>query len=336
MTYKAWMLQKGLEESSELVVIPDFADESNPGCTYWLGGAHRMEAFYLAWEQEPQNPFVQQIIREGFPPATILDPRTTPDVAMHFAECGNKFNKKGANMSHLEMYKLVDSMTACIDESEKAYRKEQKASTKITEGKDQKKRSQAGDQTRQLGVILNKFPDTVTKWQVFDHIRIVKRAWSKDDFFNCYDTYCSQNMDFVGQNLDSTTLFHINHWLNLHFGNKEEYRGVLLEMLKFTLPTEDGVPWLIRTVRDCDKLLPLLKELSDTKVFRLSQKITTDKGVAQLGERTKRKDVDSPTTAKNPKKAKQRAKVQGQDKNRVVVAEEVLSVMAESVDLICP
>eukprot|EP00969_Alexandrium_andersonii_P186895 8258137-Alexandrium_andersonii.AAC.1 len=125
-----------------------------------------MEAFYDAWEREPHSPFVEQIIREGFPPASMLDPRSTPDVARYFAETGNKFNKKGANCSHLEMYELSDEMAAAIDEEERTYCK-RKADELATLGDGcadagERKRSQAGDQTRQLHVVLRRFPDTIT------------------------------------------------------------------------------------------------------------------------------------------------------------------------------
>ena len=54
-TYCRWLLEKGLEEGAEIVVVPELNDKENPGQTFWLGGAHRMEAFYMAFQQELAN-----------------------------------------------------------------------------------------------------------------------------------------------------------------------------------------------------------------------------------------------------------------------------------------
>ena len=86
--YAQWLLDGGLEEGAEMVVIPERVDEVNYGKVQFIGGGHRMEAFYLAWSRFPNNPFVVEIIENGFPPATALDPRTPDDIARHFAENG--------------------------------------------------------------------------------------------------------------------------------------------------------------------------------------------------------------------------------------------------------
>ena len=156
-----------------------------------------MLGFYRAWEKEPDNQYVQHIIKEGFPPATMVDPRSPPDVLSHFAESGNTHNKKGSTASHLEAYIQSDDMAQAIEEEEKAYKASISASAATSTSEAKNKRSQAGDQTRWMSCILRRFPHSIVKkYLVYDHIRIVRRNWTKDDLWDRYAEYCNTQTVF--------------------------------------------------------------------------------------------------------------------------------------------
>ena len=113
-----------------------------------------------------------------------------------------------------------------------------------------------------------------------------------------------------------------------------KFKGVMLGMIKFTVPTLDDIPWLIRTLRDCDKLLPLLQEVGESKVFQLGQQIaTTDQGVAQIRDRIKRKEAPSPLRGNHKRtKPDRKANARASAAVQIVDRGEVVSTMAESMD----
>lgn len=65
----------------------------------FLGGASLVEAFYLAYAAEPDNPQVRATLKGGMVDVAILDDRTPPDVLEHFVLVGNSMHGIGPGSS---------------------------------------------------------------------------------------------------------------------------------------------------------------------------------------------------------------------------------------------
>ena len=87
---------------------------------------------------------------------------------------------------------------------------------------------------------------------------------------------------------------------------------VLCILLRYTIPTSDGIPWVIKERKDVGKVRPLLTKMKDSRVMKLHEASSASKVVQSIrGEKpaTKRKDEPKPKV-----KAKGKAKVKAKAK----------------------
>ncbi|CAK0888090.1 unnamed protein product, partial [Prorocentrum cordatum] len=75
-----------------------------------LGGAHLIEAFYIALKQHPNAPQLHASLVEGVPDCTRVDARTPSDGLKYFVDISNELNGFASRTSFLQMYRRVEDI----------------------------------------------------------------------------------------------------------------------------------------------------------------------------------------------------------------------------------
>lgn len=126
--YKAIIKQEGIVVGArgEIITIPAEDDS----CEYVLGGAHMIEAFYEAEDEDPKHDNIIATALAGIK-VTRLDKRTPVDVQRYFKQIGNILNNLGSGNSFSETYLELPEM----NKSYAAQRKQLLAKKKRKQGK---------------------------------------------------------------------------------------------------------------------------------------------------------------------------------------------------------
>jgi hypothetical protein len=286
-----------------------FAHETRHGKTSdpisLIAGATMCEAFYMALVKDgtsaTKSPKIQQVLKRGLREVTLLDPRTPPDVLQFFKAIGNKFNGVGAKESYMELLKLVpdilkhrDDYTAEKRKCGKRSRVEEDAAAddvpplpspstdapKATAtAKKGAKRSQAGDEKEYHEWLEKHYPGRFPKWADWDAARVfynkivkIPGAWS------AIGTYVAQHGVFTDARLNMNDVIKCWDQLLRHLEQRAgELTFLITSLIKFTIPTSDGTPWLIYKTSDIQsRCLQLFIPMKASKLYKAEKKKLLD------------------------------------------------------------
>lgn len=144
------------------------------------------------------------------------------------------------------------------------------------EAKAKAKRSQAGWESSYWTYIQKNFPGSFGSFAEYDRTKIVYRKLRDLDLWLSFKSYCEENVDFVNPKLDKKQVMIVLHACLRALGDKTDHIPALKELLKFCLPTVDGIEHVIQTSRDIHKVVQLNAQMHESAVFKLAKKAECD------------------------------------------------------------
>ena len=243
-----------------------------------LAGGHRVDSLYDAFEEQPDNPQVKRSVLAGIPDVTLIDARSPRDMHIFFMDENNEFNGIAANVSFLEVYKLCERVEKawCNHRAEMRTQKAENTESAGSAEQAPKKRSQAGDEKLYASFIQERFPGKWDSFAEYDSTKQFRHSMIRDGMWEAYAKYAQEFCVFLEPGLNKTAVFHINNDIRKQLSKHPEHKQVIPFVLRFAIPTNDGLPWVLKEVRpSAAKVRLLLMPMEESRVFRLSRSATT-------------------------------------------------------------
>ena len=119
------------------------------------------------------------------------------------------------------------------------------------------------------------FKSKFASYEMLSDTRESRNKLKAAGLWEWYSEYCGRHCVFSDGDLDNRTVVLLNNELSKVLGKSARWVPVLKASLKLAIPTNDGVPWLLRTKSDVKRLSLLVAPLKESKDFQRSVKPTT-------------------------------------------------------------
>ena len=255
-----------------------------------LGAASRAEGFYRACELDPTNRHVMFCLERGMTGVNLVDRRCPPDGRCYIKELANLKNKDSQGKHFMELYNVVPD----IERAWREHRKQKRQAEKTVEeaGGDDvndimdeeshsksakaSNRDQKGLETEYMDFIKAHFRDTFHKMdeyragRSFLHKAESRDMASGDSLMAEYRRYCQKHCAYMTVGIDNKIIMHANAAIVNLFGAELDYDDVTFTLLKLAIPTNDGVPWIVRDLKHLKLLNNFKQDMSGSAVFKPS------------------------------------------------------------------
>ena len=225
--------------------------------------------------------------------------RSPPDIAKFFVAAGNEFNALAVGITFMECYTEIKQMEANWKKKRQAENRDKKEKLKelqdceakearavadevdpvvdddvdIGAGPRKKARTQSGYEKAYFAWLQQNYPDRFQTWTDYDNAKVVVKLLTNkehavwDSYRRWVDTHC----EYTTRTLNNSNVYAINKAITMYFQPwLPELAHVIVKIMRFALPNDAGVPWLLKERKDCYKVKALLCMMSESAQFKLN------------------------------------------------------------------
>jgi hypothetical protein len=150
------------------------------------------------------------------------------------------------------------------------------------------KKSMAGYESQYFAYISETFPNKFGSWVEFDSAKVFYHRMVNNGLWSSYIAYCNDHCMFTDPTISSKTVFSMNCEVAKMMDKFPDLMHLLPYILKFVIPTDDDVPWILKSPADLKKVRLLFVEMSESSLFRLSQKASSSSLAIKAPEKSEK------------------------------------------------
>jgi hypothetical protein len=234
-----------------------------------LAAGHIIEECYALFDSEPSNPQMMFTKSMGLPGVTVLYPQTPPDGQTFFKSLGNETNYITAGLpSVLEKYDKIREASQAFKEHKKAKKLQASDDGCFPGSDDDVGAAKVGNASSELRAYKEEWMFVQTNFNG-DEPKLAGRdeyktgkAWlqkmEKSGLYKAFEENVNSTADFSNEGVGTSIVVQVNAVI----ANKLwEYPDMMMCAYRFSLPSCDGVPWALASVKDCEMLNTLFTPL---------------------------------------------------------------------------
>jgi hypothetical protein len=185
---------------------------------------------------------------------------TTATTASTAALVGNRWRRVGSTANSANTNKDQNHSGGCVggdasdddDDDLAAEGDDSDADVEADGEKKNKKRSQAGYETEYWKWLKDSFTDYTdwVTWADYDNCKKFRSRMDRLGLWDAYRDYCQAHCKFTDASISNNTIFAVNLMILNEFEKHPDHVDLLIPTLAFAIPTNDNVPWEIKSTKD--------------------------------------------------------------------------------------